>query len=612
MSDTQTARGGRGLDLNTKLFVTLVASIGSVVVGTAAVSLGTSEYRAEWAWVAALTLVSGYFTIKLPGIPSTISVSETFVIASVLLFGRDAGTMTVLLDALVITLRFRKRHDPWQVAFNLSAGPISIWTGATVFSLLSTHPESLSDRELSTLLLPLLALTICYFLVNSSLVAIALGLERKRPPTAIWSSHLRWLSVNYFGGASLAALLVAYTKTVDVTAVGLILPLLLISYLTSRTSLARIEDAHRHVSEIRSLYLDTIQSLAVAVDAKDQITHGHIRRVQHLALLLARHLGVRSEGALEALQAAALLHDIGKIAIPEFILNKPGKLDPSEFEVMKTHAAKGAEMLSAIRFPYPVAPIVRSHHENWNGTGYPDGLVGADIPLGARILSVVDCFDALTSHRPYRPALPASEAMQVLLSRRGSMYDPMVVDAFVELLPSLNNDSILVSSATEIGPSQSEADAAVRRDSTSDKDLGEVTSHSACEELSLLIHDFIPHDGVALYRVRRQDSCVELIGTSGSIPRHLAGTRVALGEQVSGWVAANSATALNSPYSLEFPDSADHEHELIMTAVTQGPSVEGVIGLSSRKGQPFSSQHADLLKMIASSRHVVSPLGVGA
>src|SRR4029450_7942592 len=130
-------------------------------------------------------------------------------------------------------------------------------------------------------------------------------------------------------------------------------------------------------------------------------------------------------------EAASLLHDMGKLAVPEDILNKPGKLTPAEFEKMKLHASVGADILSAIEFPYPVVPIVRHHHENWDGSGYPDGLTGAEIPLGARILSVVDCFDALASGRPYRRRMTEAEALTIIADRRGQMYDPVVVDAFM-------------------------------------------------------------------------------------------------------------------------------------------------------------------------------------
>src|SRR5687767_1193670 len=170
----------------------------------------------------------------------------------------------------------------------------------------------------------------------------------------------------------------------------------------------------------------------MAIDAKDQITHGHIRRVQQYAVGLASWIGLTDPAQIRAIEAASLLHDMGKLAVPEYILNKPGKLTPAEFEKMKLHASVGADILSAIEFPYPVVPIVRHHHENWNGTGYPDGIKGSDIPIGARILSVVDCFDALTSDRPYRPRLSDAEAIHILVERRGSMYDPLIVDTFID------------------------------------------------------------------------------------------------------------------------------------------------------------------------------------
>jgi putative nucleotidyltransferase with HDIG domain len=179
------------------------------------------------------------------------------------------------------------------------------------------------------------------------------------------------------------------------------------------------------------LYLSTIETLAMAIDAKDQVTHGHIRRVQEYSVALAQQMGVDDTSLIKAIEAASLLHDMGKLAVPETILNKPGKLTNAEFQVMQTHSGAGADILAAIQFPYPVVPIVRHHHESWDGSGYPDHLSGTDIPIGARILSVVDCFDALTSDRPYRGRLSECDAIAVLQERRGTMYDPLVVDVFV-------------------------------------------------------------------------------------------------------------------------------------------------------------------------------------
>src|SRR5229473_120130 len=268
------------------------------------------------------------------------------------------------------------------------------------------------------------------------LVPLAIASETEARPFNIWREHFMGVAINYFGGASLAVLMVGLGRQVTLQAVLAIVPLLGISYLTIKTTQKRVEDAHRHLAELRELHRSTVETLAMAVDAKDQITHGHIRRVQADAVALARALGIES-AVLQAIEAAALLHDMGKLSVPEHILNKPGKLTPAEFDIMKRHASDGADMLSAIKFPYPVVPIVRHHHEQWNGQGYPSGLKGTEIPIGARILSVVDCFDALTSDRPYRPRLTDGEALAFLRGRRGTAYDPHVVDTFLEIYPSI-------------------------------------------------------------------------------------------------------------------------------------------------------------------------------
>src|SRR4029077_851157 len=190
---------------------------------------------------------------------------------------------------------------------------------------------------------------------------------------------------------------------------------------------SRIQDSLRHIGEVEHLYRAAVETLAIAVDAKDQVTHGHIRRVQRHTIALARAIGISNDIELKALEAASLLHDVGKLAVPDYVLNKPGALSHAEFEQIKLHAAKGAEILTAVEFPYPVVPIVRSHHEFWNGQGYPDGLSGESIPIGARILTVVDCCDAVTSDRPYRRKMTDAEATEILRSRSGTMYDPRIV-----------------------------------------------------------------------------------------------------------------------------------------------------------------------------------------
>src|SRR6201998_2892003 len=174
-----------------------------------------------------------------------------------------------------------------------------------------------------------------------------------------------------------------------------------------------------------SLHLRTIESLALAIEAKDHTTHDHLQRVRIYAMELAKDLGLSADET-EALQAASVLHDIGKLAVPEHIISKPGKLTPEEFEKMKIHPIVGAEILEQVHFPYPVVPIVRAHHEKWDGSGYPFGLAGDAIPVGARILAAVDCLDALASDRQYRTAVPLDEAMRHVEMESGTSFAPAV------------------------------------------------------------------------------------------------------------------------------------------------------------------------------------------
>ena len=190
----------------------------------------------------------------------------------------------------------------------------------------------------------------------------------------------------------------------------------------------------KHVEDMAGLHLRTIEALALAIEAKDDTTYSHLRRVEIYAVEIGKELGL-SDSELQALRAAALLHDIGKLAVPEHIISKPGRLSAVEFEKMKIHPVVGAEILEKVEFPYPVAPIVRSHHEKWDGSGYPSGLAGENIPIGARVLAAVDCLDALSSDRQYRRALPLDQAMaHVVPRRKGFDHESWILERrFVDL-----------------------------------------------------------------------------------------------------------------------------------------------------------------------------------
>jgi putative nucleotidyltransferase with HDIG domain len=575
-----------------------------------------------------LTLISGSATVKLPSVPATISISETFVFTAVLLFGPAAGTLTVALDALVISIWLAWRGHPfYRLAFNVAALPASLWVGAQFYFWMGDVPPLYSSQhnvEIIRLLVPLLGFTVVYFLLNSWLIAVAISLEHGGSPLRVWKNNFAWLSLNYFGGASVAALLITYTRNIDYAYLAFGLPLLAIIYFTFSMSLGRVADANKHLTELNALYLSTVETLAMAIDAKDQITHGHIRRVQMFAIRLAQELDVTEPAQIRAIEAASLLHDMGKLAVPEYILNKPGPLTAAEFEKMKLHATVGADILSSIAFPYPVVPIVRHHHENWDGTGYPAHLKGTDIPIGARILAVVDCFDALTSDRPYRPKLPDSEAIRILQERRGSMYDPMIVDAFIALHTKL----ACVQIPQPHDPGDAFSAIGGRVSQTNSAEGSGFQNIAASSEESLILYELtrdlalkgtapeivpvlarnlrrlMPVTTIALYSYDPELDELVLTAADGEHSPHLSGLRIARGQRLSGWVAANRQTIVNSDPALDLGETArklvPRLRSCLSAPLVSVDRVHGVLSLYSTREVAFSEDHGRIISSIAS------------
>ena len=609
------------LSFGARLYIATVVAIGAYVVGSSAVDLAVHPSGNQWMYLAGLTFLTGSFSIKLPSISARISVSETFVFAAVLLFGPSASTVIVAFDTFILTSWSHGGDRPRvRAMFNVSAGSTAIWVAAHVYRVFL--PVAPGPPQLDQLLIPVSLMAGTYFAINSSLIAIAVASERGQSPIDIWKNNFVWIGLNYVGGACVAMLLVTYRQRIDFTALSVIVPLLVITYLTFRTSLGRLADANRHVTQVNELYLSTIETLAMAVDAKDQITHGHIRRVQVYAVELAKRLGVNNDRQLKAIEAAALLHDMGKLAIPEHILNKPGKLTTAEFETMKRHAAIGADLLSSIRFPYPVVPIVRHHHENWNGKGYPTGISGTDIPLGARILAVVDCFDALNSDRPYRPRLDPDEAFAILKDRRGTMYDPLVVDTFIATYPEIADIAHAAGQQARslLDPSEATASSPVMgplaeiRASAADNTalnlarqgvLEATSTIDAMNTISQCVRQLTPSAVCTYFQYMPAADELVCVYASGDDNRALVGLTIKPGERVTGWVAANRKAISNSDATLDLGESSTllkpQPRSTISAPVILGSDGElhGVLTGYSSRIDPFSHRHVYAFERLA-------------
>jgi len=355
-------------------------------------------------------------------------------------------------------------------------------------------------------------------------------------------------------------------------------------YRSSRLYLGKLETEKRHAEQVSSLHLRTIEALALAIEAKDETTGEHLQRVRVYSMELAKELGL-SENETEALRAASMLHDIGKLAVPEHIISKPGKLTQEEFEKMKIHPIVGAEMLERVNFPYPVVPIVRAHHEKWDGSGYPSGLVGEAIPIGARILAVVDCFDALASDRQYRKALPLNEAMAKVVAEAGKSFDGRVVEilqrCYIELEKLAHEQPLetLAKLSTDIKVERGSAPAAglaasteaVEKPTGRDAELSAmvISARRAGQEITELarqsgawlrledipallcvrLKSLIPHDALTVYCL--QNEVLVPLFVSGENARLFSSLRIPAGEGLSGWVADSHKAILNGNPSVD-------------------------------------------------------------
>jgi putative nucleotidyltransferase with HDIG domain len=602
------------LSRHANAYVYGITALGAIVLTYSVAGLIRHPVKPEWLILVLLTVISGWATLRTPSLLISLSISDTFVISAALLFGPSAGAITAALDGLVLSYRMlTSRRSAYRVLFNVAALAIATW-GATqaFFALAGSRPllEQPGDALRGLTLLAVFGAV--DFGLNTLIIATAISFDQRRPIFAIWREHCSGLWVSTFGGVFGAMLLMVLARLSTLDGIVLIAPLPVLLYVTFRHALGRAHDQISNLGKLNKVYVAAIEALAQAIDAKDQVTHDHIRRVQEQAVQLARALRVSDEAEIEAIKAAALLHDVGKLAIPEHILNKPGRLTPSEYDIMKRHAPIGADILSVIEFPYPVVPIVRHHHENWDGSGYPDRLSGEQIPIGARILSVVDCFDALTSDRPYRPRLDDSDALQILADRRGTMYDPHVVDTFFALhseaksTPDIPRAIALPSAAvnTPLAPEvPPEEDALLLAFYKLGLALGasdstRITGDTLWEHLA----SHLPAAAFAVFEHDDRTDSVVATCEQGPAAVEILGARIPVGERLTGWVAATGQTIMNSDARLDLEETRRAQSPLrsaLAVPVVADGRVSAVLSFYALEPNAFDDGHRRLISAAA-------------
>jgi diguanylate cyclase (GGDEF)-like protein/putative nucleotidyltransferase with HDIG domain len=565
-----------------KIYVSAVVVTGAAVM-VAELMHWQSQDVVRFLCYLALALFASRLKVSLPGISGALSVLFIFILFAIVELSLPEalfiGCSAILLQCL---WNYRQRPKWHQVLFNLGSMAITVAAAGSVY-----HSGLMIRGHLEPALRLMVTAT-TFFVLNTFPVAGAIALSERRSLRRVWHDCYIWSFPYYLLGAVIVGVAGVVNRHFGWQTALLAIPVVYLIYRSYYLYLGRMEDEKKHAEEMAALHLRTIEALALAIEAKDHTTHDHLQRVQSYAVEVGRDMGL-DESQLEALRAAAVLHDIGKLAVPEHIISKPGKLTREEFEKMKIHPVVGAEILERVRFPYPVTPIVRSHHERWDGAGYPEGLRGQSIPIGARILAAVDCLDALASNRQYRRALPLDEAMQKVSADAGKAFDPQVVEVlqrrYIELeavAKSQEVDTAKLSTGVKVErglepgagfestprPTAAESPenflnsiAAARQEVQNlfelAQDLG--NSLSLNETLSLLalrLKRMIPYDSLAIYVLREDRLRAEYV--SGENFRLFSSLEIPLGQGLSGWVAEKRKPIINGNPSVE-PGYLDDE-----------------------------------------------------
>jgi putative nucleotidyltransferase with HDIG domain len=625
---------------NSRVYQTAVSGAGIAVWLIAAVTVSANHGWRDHLMLLALvpvTITAGMFVqhFRLPlGLKFSqdrvvFTLTDAFVLLVACWFGPFPAVFLAGIEGFTSSRRTVRR-----LSSNLfSSGMMSLGAAAASFSLgivlrygFSEEAETGLEHTLLAVAVAMLVGSVVQIAINIGLFSMLFALRQGNHSAEVLKGFI-W-AVPMFLPNSAAATLMYYALQHDLKIIVVIgAPVFMAIYFGQRQyrngvqqRMAVMEKAHR----------ETIEALAVAINAKDEVTHDHVLRVQIYAAGVARILGC-SGAEIEALRAGALLHDIGKIAVPDYILNKPGKLTAAEFEKMKIHTIAGAQILSRVEFPYPIVPVVRHHHERWDGNGYPDGLSGEDIPLTARILTVVDCFDAVREDRQYRKAMSREEAIDLIVRGSGAQYDPAVVGAFISHLPEFEEEvrshrgSALPTFGIEATEQLSEAARLVAPAAglaeDEETDLNDEPGAIQDEMLALTrlaqamigargqdevvaafaekLAAIVPHCMCTITLIDPKTGQNVIVHGTGPQWMLLRGRVIGSGEGVTGWVLANRKPFCNTDPKLDLPASFAEQSQNYLTLaafpIIKGSTMHGAVSVYSSVLSEYAPGHQRLM-----------------
>ncbi len=606
----------------------LLASLGALGLAAFGLDDFSSTHFAVLAVALAVSVFANQHQAKIPGTAGNFSAKEIVVFWGIIWLGIPGGVFLAAVSALV---RFNiEREDKFKWLFGVFSNVCAAFVSASVFYLtlrfLTGFSSALVAGEtvfLPSLIAAVLGMTAAHYALSAVFNSIFLYLEDKNSLSEIGKINFLRTAIGY--GLSAISVFLLHVLFLEFgLAFGLvILPLTVVSHFAFQLHLKRLEQKTREIGEASRIHLATVEALATAIDARDQVGVGHVRRTQIYAVGLGEILGLSTD-EINALNTGALLHDIGKLAVPEHILNKPGKLTQAEMDKTKIHAPVGASILEKVNFGYPVVPTVKYHHEFWDGTGYPEGLKGQNIPLTARILSVADAYDTLRSARPFRSAVSREEARKVLLNKSGTQFDPKIVDVFLRNLKkfeaaieaeslgyAVDNERVedsLIHSSDNDSKSYVQQIKRANREVFTLYELARVFSSSLNLEstFSLFcakIGGLVPFDTCVIYLSDELGNDAKAVYAEGKNAEALLNRRVKPGEGATGYVLKKRTPVCNVNPGLDF-SFCELEFVQEYSAMASLPLIAdekllGAVSLYSCALENYEDEHLRLLETVS-------------
>jgi diguanylate cyclase (GGDEF)-like protein len=595
-----TERSGlAALPRTAQLVIALVGGTGLACAGIGLGHLTTGEVPATLLFLTLAVLASAVkIDLPLPGGGSTLSISYIVNFAAMLVLGPWPTAPIAAASAWAqCNIRVKRTNTWYQSLFSVGTLAISV----TVAGLLHQAIGAQMSDDARVAAAAVVAAATAYFLLNTGLISLVMTVTSGGAFRQRWTREFFWSAPSYYVGAGIAALAIETTKGDRVWWLAVLAVPAYVIFRSYAVYIERLANEQRQVRQASDVQMAIVEALATAIEAKDNTSSLQTERIRIYAEGLAQAVSM-TDAEILGVKTAALLHDIGNLAVPEHILSKPGSLSYEEFERVKIHPRVGADILKSVPFPYPVIPLVLCHHERWDGRGYPGALRGDVIPLGARVLAVADCYTAMLSVRPYRPARTVAEAIATLRENAGSALDPDVVEKFVEILPALEARIAEASAngtdrqADIQGAETALADIAIaHREEQLIRDLGQALSSSlrvsdALSMISTSLVSMMPLDACALFIVDPESGLFMCSHVVGSHHDAIRSTTAASIEGLRAALPSASAAVRGTQTRLQ---------SVLVAPLTADSGTVGALAVYHAQRRHHTADHSRLLTRVA-------------